>query len=203
MKIFNTALFAVAALSMVACNQNNSTQENMEGEEVNLSMNDSIAFSDNGPQTRDLSTAKGQNLDMEESALKFTETPSQMKLVLPNADVFEEGSANFKAGAEATLEETYQMINNQGVGKVLITGNTGREGDPDENYRLSTDRAMAIAKWLKGKDLKKEVSLSAQGGGDRFPMVSYELSSGEPNDQANELNSRTEITFRKSRTTGQ
>ena len=202
MKIFKTTFLAVAALGLVACNQNN-TQDNTEGEEVELSMNDSIAYSDNGPQTRDLSTAQGQNLDMEESALKFTETPTQMKLVLPNADVFEDGSAKFKEGSEATLEETYRMINERGVGKVLITGNTGREGNPDENYRLSTDRAMAIAKWLKGKEMKKEVSLSAQGGGDRFPMVSYELSNGEPNDQANELNSRTEITFRKSRTASQ
>ncbi len=202
MKIFKTAFFAVAAAGLVACNQN-TTQDNIEGEEVELSMNDSIAYTDNGPQTRDLSTAKGQNLNMEDSALQFTETPTQMKLVLPNADVFEDGSATFKDGSEATLEETYRMINERGVGKVLITGNTGREGDPDKNYRLSTDRAMAIAKWLKGKDLKKEVTLSAQGGGDRFPMVSYELSNGEPNEQANELNSRTEITFRKSRTATQ
>src|SRR5690606_41617892 len=134
MKIFNTALFAVAALGMVACNQNNSTQENVEGEEVNLSMNDSIAFSDNGPQTRDLSTAKGQNLDMEESALKFTETPNQMKMVLRNAEVVEEGSANFKAGAEATLEETYQIINKQGVARGQMTGKTGKAAEPDENY---------------------------------------------------------------------
>ena len=81
MKIFNTALFAVAALGLVACNQN-STQDNVEGEEVQLSMNDSIAFSDNGPQTRDLSTAKGQNLNFDESALKFTETPTQMRMCL-------------------------------------------------------------------------------------------------------------------------
>src|SRR5690606_23395744 len=121
MKIFKTTFFAVAAMGLVACNQNNSTQDNVEGEEVQLSMNDSIAYTDNGPQTRDLSTAKGQNLNMEESALKFTETPTQMKLILPNADVFEEGSAKFKDGSEATLEETYQMINERGVGKVLIT----------------------------------------------------------------------------------
>jgi len=199
MKTLKTSLFSIAILSIVACNQNTNKDSGETTNKVKISQNDSIANSDNAPASRDLSTAEGQNLNPEESKLTFTETPSQMKLVLPNTELFEDDRADFKAGAQATLEETFKVINERGVGKVLVTGNTGREGDKDKNQKLSTERAMAIAKWLKGKTLKKDIEVSSQGAGDRFPMISYELTDGSPNPQANDLNNRTEITFRKSK----
>src|SRR5690606_18146798 len=115
-----------------------------------------IAYSDNPPASRDLSSQP--EVDLSQSALTYTETSSQMKLVLPNADVFEDGSAEFKDGYEATLQETLNVINERGFGKVLISGNTGREGDPATNKTLSSERAIKITQWLKDKGLKDEVS---------------------------------------------
>jgi len=201
MKILKHSLFALALLSLAACNQNTNTDSdsNLDSVGEQITRNDSIVHTDNPPASRDLTSAEGQNVNIEDSELKFTETDTQMKLSLPNSAVFEDGKSEFKSTANATLEETFQVINERGIGKVLITGNTGREGNPEENQKLSTERAMAIAKWLKNKGLKKDVTVSAQGAADRFPMVSYELTDGSPNPQANELNSRTEITFRKSK----
>jgi len=202
MKILKNSLVGLALLGVVACNQNANNEVDESKNEAGVTQNDSIANTDNPPPSRDLATVEGQDLTPEdnagESALKFTETPSQMKLILPNADIFEDGKADFKSGAQPTLEEAYKVINGRGIGKVLVTGNTGKEGDAGQNRSLSTQRAMAIAKWLKGKEIKKEISISSQGVGDTYPMISYELKDGSPNPQANELNNRTEITFRKS-----
>ena len=201
MKIVKNVVLGVALLTFAACNQNGNTDTDESRNEAGVTQNDSIVHTDNPPPSRDLSTQEGQALvpeDSMESSVKYTETPTQMKLVLPNKDIFQDGSADFKPGAQASLQETLKIINDRGIGKVLVSGNSGREGDAAQNRSLSTQRAMAIAKWLKGKELKKEVSVSSQGVGDSYPMISYQLTDGSPNPQANELNDRVEITFRKS-----
>ncbi|HUH19148.1 OmpA family protein [Albibacterium sp.] len=190
MKILRTSFLALIVLSVVACNNQQTTDSD-------TSMNDSIANSNNNPPSRDLSTEVPET-NLENSKLTFTETNTQLKLQLPNNDIFEEGTAIIKDGEQATLEEAYKTINERGVGKVLITGNSGREGDVAANTKLSSERAIAVVKWMNDKGLKKDISLSPQGAGDRFPMVSYQLTDGSPNPQANELNDRIEITFRKS-----
>lgn len=191
MKILKTSLLALTLLSVAACNQQSNTNES------DASMNDSIVNTNNNPASRDLST-EVQEPNFENSKLTFTETNTQLKLQLPNSDIFEDGTATIKPGEQATLEEAYKTINERGIGKVLITGNSGREGDVAANTKLSTERALAVVKWMNDKGLKKDISLSSQGAGDRFPMVSYQLTDGNPNPQANELNNRIEITFRKS-----
>lgn len=201
MKIVKNVVLGVALLTFAACNQNGNTDTDESRNEAGVTQNDSIVHTDNPPPSRDLSTQEGQALvpeDSMESSVKYTETPTQMKLVLPNKDIFQDGSADFKPGAQASLQETLKIINDRGIGKVLVSGNSGREGDAAQNRSLSTQRAMAIAKWLKDKELKKEVSVSSQGVGDSYPMISYQLTDGSPNPQANELNDRVEITFRKS-----
>ena len=206
MKILKNVVLGVALLSFAACNQNANTDADESTNEAGVTQNDSIVHTDNPPPSRDLSTQEGQALVPEEtleSFVKYTETPSQMKLILPNADIFQDGSAEFKSGAQASLQETLDIINGRGIGKVLVSGNTGREGDAAQNKSLSSQRAMAIAKWLKGKEVKKEVSISSQGVGDTYPMISYQLTDGSPNPQANDLNDRTEITFRKSQKTSE
>src|SRR5690606_34057207 len=190
MKILRTSFLALIVLSVVACNNQQTTDSD-------TSMNDSIANSNNNPPSRDLSTEVPET-NLENSKLTVTETNTQLKLQLPNNDIFEEGTAIIKDGEQATLEEAYKTINERGVGKVLITGNSGREEDVAANTKLSSERAIAVVKWMNDKGLKKDISLSPQGAGDRFPMVSYQLTDGSPNPQANELNDRIEITFRKS-----
>lgn len=197
MKTLTISLLSLASFCMIACNQNS----NDGSADTDASMTDSIAYSDNPPASRDLSSQP--EVDLSQSALTYTETSSQMKLVLPNADVFEDGSAEFKDGYEATLQETLNVINERGFGKVLISGNTGREGDPATNKSLSAERAIKIAQWLKEKGLKDEVNVTTQGVGSQYPMIAYELKDGSPNPEASELNSRTEITFRKSQLASQ
>ena len=191
MKALKSSLLALAVLSVAACNQQSNSTES------DVSMNDSIVNTNNEPASRDLST-EVQEPNFEDSKLTYTETNTQLKLQLPNSDIFEEGTATIKSGDQTTLEEAYKTINDRGIGRVLITGNSGREGDPAENLKLSTERAQAVVKWMNEKGVKKDIALSAQGAGDRFPMVSYQLTDGSPNPQANDLNDRVEITFRKS-----
>lgn len=198
MKTLKTSFFALAILGMVACNQTANDGNNENG----TSQNDSIANSDNPLPSRDLSSLDEEDTTFTEPSIKYSETTTNMKLVLPNADLFEAEKAVFRPQAKATLEEAFKQINEKGIGKVLVTGNSGREGDVAANKRLSTERGMAVAKWLKEKGLKKDVSISSQGVGDTYPMISYELTDGTPNVQANDLNDRTEITFRKSQLAG-
>lgn len=198
MKTLKNSLLALALLSFVACNQNSNKETDGTTNEDGVTQNDSIANTDNPPPSRDLSALDDVDTT-EETSLKFTETETQMKIILPNSDIFEDGKASFKPSANANLEEAYRVINGRGIGKVLVTGNSGREGDPKQNRQLSTERAMALAKWLKSKEIKKDIVISSQGVGDTYPMVSYELTNGEPNIQANDLNNRIEITFRKSK----
>lgn len=198
MKTLKNSLLALALLSFVACNQNSNKVIDGTSDEGGVTQNDSIANTDNPPPSRDLATLTGTD-STEETSLKFTESETQMKIILANSDIFEEGNANFKPSAKVNLEETFRVINGRGIGKVLVSGNTGREGDATQNKQLSTERAMAIAKWLKSKELKKDIAISSQGVGSTYPMISYELTDGSPNEQANELNNRTEITFRKSK----
>jgi len=198
MKNLKNSLVALALLSFVACNQNSNQVTDGTSNEGGVTQNDSIINTDNPPPSRDLTTLTDID-STQETSLKFTETETQMKIILANSDIFEDGKASFKPSAEANLEETYRVINGRGIGKVLISGNTGREGDAKQNQQLSTERAMAIAKWLKSKEIKKDITISSQGVGSNYPMISYELTDGSPNDQANELNNRTEITFRKSK----
>lgn len=200
MKTLTISLLSLASFCMIACNQN-STDSNGESADTEPSMVDSIAHSDNPPASRDLSSQP--EVDLSQSALTYTETNSQMKLVLPNADVFEDGSSEFKNGYEATLQETLNVINERGFGKVLVSGNTGREGDPATNKSLSAERAIKIAQWLKEKGVKDEINITTQGVGSQYPMISYEYKDGSPNSEAEELNNRTEITFRKSQLASQ
>lgn len=197
MKTLTISLLSLASFCMIACNQNSTDGST----DTDASMTDSIAYSDNPPASRDLSSQP--EVDLSQSALTYTETNSQMKLVLPNADVFEDGSAEFKDGYEATLQETLNLINERAFGKVLVSGNTGREGDPATNKSLSSERAIKITKWLQEKGLKDEVKITPQGVGSQYPMIAYELKDGSPNPEASELNSRTEITFRKSQLASQ
>lgn len=202
MKTLTISLLALASFCMVACNQNSSqTNNSADSTDIGPSMNDSIVNTDNPPASRDLSAQP--EVDLSQSALTYTETNTQMKLVLPNADVFKEGSAEFKKGYEATLQETLNVINERGFGKVLVSGNTGRGGDEAANKSLSSERAIKVTKWLKDKGLKKEVSVTSQGVGSQYPMIAYELKDGSPNPQADGLNNRTEITFRKSQLASQ
>lgn len=197
MKTFKHTFLALALLSIVACNQSSNKVIDGTSNEGGVTQNDSIVNTDNPPPSRDLTALA--DTDSVETSLKFSETETQMKIILSNSVIFEDGSAKFKPSAQANLEEAFHVINGRGIGKVLVSGNTGREGDPKQNQQLSTERAMAIAKWLKGKELKKELTISSQGVGSTYPMVSYELTDGSPNAQANNLNDRTEITFRKSK----
>src|SRR5690606_6076181 len=109
MKTLKHSFFALALLSLTACNQNTNTESDSDADSVGdqITRNDSIVHTDNPPASRDLTSAEGQDVNIEDSELKFTETDTQMKLTLPNSAVFEEGKSDFKSGANATLEETF------------------------------------------------------------------------------------------------
>lgn len=202
MKTLKISFLALASFLVVACNQNNNNDNNdNDSTGTEPTLNDSIVNTDNPPASRDLSSQP--EVDLSQSAMTYTETNSQMKLVLPNADVFEDGSAEFKSGYEATLQETLNVINDRGFGKVLVSGNTGRDGEAAANKSLSSERAIKITKWLQEKGLKDEISISAQGVGSQYPMIAYEYKDGSPNPEADGLNNRTEITFRKSQVASQ
>ncbi len=116
-------------------------------------------------------------------------------LGLPKILVFEYGASlsfdmnkfDLKAEFLPFLDRQAAMLNKYfSELDVYVFGHTDNTGANDHNFKLSLDRAQAVADALAGKDVEK-ARLKVQGLGSQYPVASHET----PEDRAR--NQRTEI----------
>jgi outer membrane protein OmpA-like peptidoglycan-associated protein len=70
--------------------------------------------------------------------------------------------------------------------KVLISGHTDNVGNPSDNLKLSTGRAVAVVNYLLSKGIRNE-RLSFKGFGETKPIADNKTEAGRT------LNRRTEL----------
>lgn len=100
-----------------------------------------------------------------------TMTEDQLKDVWFNFDDlnFEHNTANVLPESQKQLENIAQILTAYPEVKVKIGGYTDKTGDEAVNKKVSTDRAMAVKKYLDGKGLGKQV-VGAEGYGSEFAV---------------------------------
>jgi len=80
---------------------------------------------------------------------------------------FEHNTANVLPESQKQLDNIAQILTAYPAVKVKIGGYTDKTGDEAINKKVSTDRAMAVKKFLDGKGLGKQV-VGAEGYGSEF-----------------------------------
>lgn len=98
-----------------------------------------------------------------------TMTEDQLKEKWFNFDDlnFEHNTANVLPESQKQLDNIAQILTAYPEVKVKIGGYTDKTGDEAVNKKVSTDRAMAVKKFLEGKGLGKQV-VGAEGYGSEF-----------------------------------
>ncbi|SFN09829.1 OmpA family protein [Paenimyroides ummariense] len=100
-----------------------------------------------------------------------TMTEDQLKEVWFNFDDlnFEHNTANVLPESQKQLDNIAQILTAYPEVKVKIGGYTDKTGDEAVNKKVSTDRAMAVKKFLDDKGLGKQV-VGAEGYGSEFAV---------------------------------
>jgi len=106
---------------------------------------------------------------------------------IPHEDiVFDTGKSTWHASEEPKLNATMKLIrealrkhNGNGLDvSMYVAGYTDTVGNPDDNFKLSADRARAIGEWFRKTNLKVDVYI--QGFGESVLAVKTEQSVDEP-----------------------
>ena len=129
--------------------------------------------------------------------LNIQETGTELRMVVLNEVLFEEGTAKIQEEGQHILEQAAILLNTRGDGKVMITGNSGSEGDSEENLNLSKERAKVVFDFLNTQTLKTGLNLQYQGVGNQYPMMEETNADGTPNERNKRINQRVEIVSRR------
>ncbi len=106
-----------------------------------------------------------------------TMTENQLKEKWFNFDDlnFEHNTANVLPESQKQLENIAQILTAYPEVKIKIGGYTDKTGDESVNKKISTDRAMAVKKFLDDKGLGKQV-VGVEGYGSEFAVHSADAS---------------------------
>ena len=136
-----------------------------------------------------LSSVQQQGKWLEEQIVSLATTDSDRGLVMTLGDVlFDTGQADLKNSASRTVLKLVQFLQLNPKRIVRIEGYTDSTGNPEDNLRLSRDRAQAVADMLVdlGVDEKR---IQVRGYGDQYPV---EVNASE---RGRAQNRRVEIVF--------
>ncbi len=106
-------------------------------------------------------------------------------IILKNV-FFDTKQTALKPESITELDNIVRLMNDNPQMKVQISGHTDNIGQPADNLKLSTGRAVAVVNYLLKKGVKNE-RLSLKGYGETKPIASNETA------QAMALNRRTEL----------
>lgn len=124
----------------------------------------------------DLATERAEALQRELENLQAEET--ERGLVLTLGDVlFDTAEAQLKPGADATIEQLAQFMNEYPDRRLLIEGHTDSRGDDAYNQTLSKQRADAVRTALQSAGISSE-RLKAEGLGEAYPVASNDTQAG-------------------------
>jgi outer membrane protein OmpA-like peptidoglycan-associated protein len=114
------------------------------------------------------------------------EKGDQVMVVTAPSDVFfRVGSADIAPEAYPSLSKLAQTVQGKGY-KIGITGHTDTSGSPDQNNKLSYDRARSVAAYLTAAGIPYQ-SLYVRGAGSQEPKVDNSTA------QHRSINRRVEI----------
>ncbi|WP_051246491.1 OmpA family protein [Metapseudomonas resinovorans] len=130
---------------------------------------------------------QGKWLEDQMIALAATETDRGLVMTLGDV-LFDTGRADLKASANRTVLKLVQFLQLNPRRVVRIEGYTDSSGKKQDNLKLSTDRAQAVADALAdlGIDAKR---IQVQGYGEAFPVAENASNRGRAQ------NRRVEIVF--------
>lgn len=136
-----------------------------------------------------LSSVQQQGKWLEEQIVSLATTDTDRGLVMTLGDVlFDTGEAELKNSASRTVLKLVQFLQLNPKRVVRIEGYTDSTGNPDDNLRLSRDRAQSVADMLVdlGVDEKR---IKVIGYGDQYPVEANASERGRAQ------NRRVEIVF--------
>jgi OOP family OmpA-OmpF porin len=114
-------------------------------------------------------------------------TVSGDRLGVPGNIVYETGKAIIKPESEPTLNALKDfMEQNKNFTRIRIEGHTDNVGKSADNLKLSTDRAMAVVKWMEAHGLNKDRFL-AVGFGDAKPIADNKTEDGKAQNRRTEF----------------
>ncbi|CED91223.1 OmpA family protein [Actinomyces succiniciruminis] len=112
-------------------------------------------------------------------------------ITLEDGVLFDFGSAEIRADADATLTELAELLNEADVPAANIYGHTDSISDEDFNQTLSEQRAQAVLDALEQDGVTAQ--LEAEGFGETRPVAPNENEDGSDNPAGRQLNRRVEI----------
>lgn len=113
-------------------------------------------------------------------------------VTLPDV-LFEFGSADLTAGAQATARDIAEIILSDAPGRrISVEGHTDSIGPANYNQSLSERRAASVAAALRGARVGSD-RLVSKGFGESFPAAPNTLTSGGDNPEGRARNRRVEV----------
>jgi len=125
------------------------------------------------------------------------QTPKELRLTLAADILFDFDKATIRPDAKAALDRVAEIIRKNSAGVARIEGFTDSKGRADYNLSLSTQRALAVQRWLTERERLPAAALSAQGlGATRFAAPNTNPD-GTDNPSGRQKNRRVEIVIQR------
>ena len=162
----------------MAINQERAAKLELERQRLQLALRESKLLS-----------VQQQGKWLEEQIISLATTQSDRGLVMTLGDVlFDTGEADLKPTANRTVLKLVQFLQLNPKRVIRIEGYTDSTGGHEDNLKLSSDRAQAVADVLVDLGID-EKRIEVQGYGDQFPVEANASERGRAQ------NRRVEIVF--------
>lgn len=117
---------------------------------------------------------------------KSTITVKDGRLAIPGPIEFEFGKATLRPESEPTLHALKEYMEQNKNLRIRIEGHTDNIGKPEDNMKLSQDRALAIVDWLEQHGIPRD-RLLAVGFGDTKPVANNATEEGRAQNRRTEF----------------
>jgi len=142
----------------------------------------SIDNGKNSKKSKKSATTKNKEAETTEGGLK-----TELSNIL-----FDFNKSTFSADYTLKTDALVKFMKENPELQIEIIGHTDNKGSEDFNLKLSERRAKTVLKAITKKGISKK-RLSARGVGELQPLVSNELSNGEPDENGMQLNRSVEF----------
>ncbi len=114
---------------------------------------------------------------------KSTVSVKADQILVPGTIAFDGTTANLLTTSDTALEELRLFLEqNPRVTKLRVEGYTDNVGKPEDNEKLSGERALSIKKWLVAKGVAKD-RVIAVGFGQKSPLADNATAEGRAKNQ--------------------
>jgi outer membrane protein OmpA-like peptidoglycan-associated protein len=129
--------------------------------------------------------------------LEVKETDTEIRIELAADVLFDFDRFNVLPKAEQTLIQAADMIRDRSKDSVRIDGHTDSKGGDAYNQRLSRQRALSVAAWLRRQPGLSTFQFDARGLGATRPVAPNTKPDGSDDPEARQRNRRVEIVLSK------